>query len=280
MVSTVFAYNGSTHGDWVGTYAVRLAAAAPDSALRVVHVEEHGEDAERFAAKLARLEESAAAAGVALEVRRVAAGSGEVAAVLEEAIPDDPAGIVVTGLRARETGRGLLRGTISERLMSSARHSVLALRVVSPGLLGQVEHLLFALSQNPRSAARAALFLRRFAPGLRRLSLLTVMEPPRAQTAAEVNTLHALGREHLRRSQAELRTVYAPRAFPVDPHVAISKDWASEIVRQAARVKAQLLLIGATERSLPSRLVFGNPLERVLEDAPCDVAIFHRKGAP
>ena len=175
MSATVFAYDGSTHGDWVGRYAIRLAHAFSHG-LRVVHVDE-GRTKREIDERLRPLQELAAACGVPVQVQHVPRVGRSVASVLDETVPDEPQGIVVTGLRARESGRGLLTGTISERLLRSARHNVLAVRVVSPGLLGHAQHVMYAMSQNPRSARRSALFLRALAPEMTRLSLLTVFPP-------------------------------------------------------------------------------------------------------
>ena len=38
----------------------------------------------------------------------------------------------------------------------------------------------------------------------------------------------------------------------------------------------QMILLGASERSLPHRFVHGNPLERILRDTVCDVGIYCR----
>jgi nucleotide-binding universal stress UspA family protein len=46
------------------------------------------------------------------------------------------------------------------------------------------------------------------------------------------------------------------------------------VLVEASRLKSQLLLLGASERSLAHRVVHGQVLERILRDAPCDVGIY------
>jgi nucleotide-binding universal stress UspA family protein len=279
MNGIVLAYDGSTHGDWVGRYAIRLARAAGTS-LEVVHVDDGALSGTELEGRLALLGEVAAASGVEVALRQLPRAAGGVARTIDAAVPAAAGHVLVSGLRARTSARGLLRGTVAEQLLRLGRHDVLAIRVVSPSLLGHARHVLFSLSQNPHSASRAALFLRLLAPELTRLSLLTVMSPRFGQlsrvTAADLRALHARGADHLDRAEAELRGALAPFEIPVDPHVAVGSDWATEITRQAGRARAELVLVGSTERTLASRVVFGNPLERVLRDAVCDIAVFRR----
>jgi nucleotide-binding universal stress UspA family protein len=275
----VLAYDGSIHGDWIGRYAIRLARAS-GVGLEVVHVDDGVLSPETLESRLAPLRAVAAATGTALALRRLPGSPAGVAAALDAALTDGTGRICVCGLRARQSRRGLLHGTVSQKLLRLTRHSVLAIRVVSPSLLGHARHVLFCLSQNPYSASRVAPFLRLFAPELTRLSLLTVVSPRLGRlarpTAGDLRTLRASGMDFLHRVEAELRGSLAPFEIPLDPLVAVSGDWPDEINRHAARARAELVLMGATERSLTSRVVFGNPLERVLRDAVCDVAIFRR----
>jgi nucleotide-binding universal stress UspA family protein len=60
----------------------------------------------------------------------------------------------------------------------------------------------------------------------------------------------------------------------IDSHVVVSDDVAKEIVIHAGKLRSRLIYMGASERSLPRRLASASPLERVLHDAPCDVALY------
>lgn len=281
MSAIVFAYDGSIHGDWVARYAIRLARAS-EAGLEVVHVDDGAWSDAVIESRLAHLGEVAGAHGVEVSMRSLGARTttSGVAAALEDAVPTGAGRILLSGLRVRDSGRGLLRGTVSDQLLRSGRHDVLAIRVVSPGLLGHARHLLFSLSQNPRAAERAVPFLRLLAPELTRLSLLTVMSPRLGRlsspTTGDLRSLRARGADHLRGVEARLRGALSPLEIACDPHVSVSWDWSTEITRFAARARAELVLVGSTERTLASRFVFGNPLERVLHDAVCDVAIFRR----
>jgi nucleotide-binding universal stress UspA family protein len=285
MSGIVLAYDGSTHGDWVGLYAIRLARAS-GLGLEVAHVDDGVLGEAALESRLAHLREVAAASAVDFSVRHLAGSPRSVARVLDAAVPAARGHIIVSGLRRHESGRGLLHGTVSDKLLRLRHHDVLAIRVVSPGLLGHARHILWSLSEHPHGASRAAPFLRGFAPELTRLSLLTVLSPRLGRlsspTGDDLRSLRTRGMDYLLGVEAQLRGVLAPFEIPVDPHVAVSWDWPAEITRHAGRVEAELVLVGSTERTLARQSVFGNPLEKVLHDAVCDVAIFGRmrKEAP
>lgn len=281
MATIVFAYDGSIHGDWVGRYAIRLARAA-GSGLEVIHVDDGSLSPGTLESRLVHLREVAVASGVEVGLREIPRTRAGVAHALDTAVPRDPGRIVVAGLRARKGPRGLLHDTVSEQLLRSTRHDVLAIRVVSPSLLGHPRHALFCLSESPYAVQRAGPFLALLAPELTRLSLLTVVSPWLGRlarpTGDDLRALRAAGWAIVHRAEAELRGALAPFDVPFDPHVSVSADWADEITREAGRTRAELVVVGATDHSLTRRRVLGNPLERVLEAAVCDVAIFRRAG--
>lgn len=280
MNSIVLAYDGSIHGDWVGRYAIRLARAS-GVGMEVLHVDDGVLGADALEARFAHLRDVASASGVEVSLRHLERPDASVARSLDSAVPDEGGRILVAGLRGRMSSRGLLHGTVSQELLRSRRHDVLAIRVVSPSLLGHARHVLLCLSQHPRAAGRSAPFLRLLAPELTRLSLVTVMSPTLGRlarpTAADIRSLRAHGLDHLHRAEAQLRGALAAFEVPFDPHVSVSGEWPAEVVRHAGRARAELILLGWTQRAATTRLVFGNPLERVLRHSVCDVAVFSRR---
>jgi nucleotide-binding universal stress UspA family protein len=56
-------------------------------------------------------------------------------------------------------------------------------------------------------------------------------------------------------------------------HVIVSESVADQILEEAKRQNADLILIHAKPRSLVSRALFGNTVEDVLHDAPCPVLV-------
>lgn len=62
--------------------------------------------------------------------------SGDVYSTLLQAIPSGEQSYCLCGARIAPRGRGFLAGTISEKLLRCRQFNVMAIRVVSPGLLG------------------------------------------------------------------------------------------------------------------------------------------------
>lgn len=143
------AYDGSLNGDWVARYAVRFAAEATERTLHLFHVRDGTIATTALEAKLEHLERECGAQGVELFPQVLALGRGVLPTLLQ-ALPTDPAAFVVCGTRVRGAGKPLLAGTVAERLLALCAHSVLALRVVQPGLLGAPHDLLLPLSGHPR----------------------------------------------------------------------------------------------------------------------------------
>ncbi len=275
MPTIHLAHDGSVNGDWVGHYALRFAARTESRILNVWHVAGGRRREESFAASRARLLAEADAAGVQVRFGpRLHARNP--AAALEEAVPAGAGNHLLAGARVNPTGRGALAGTVTERLLERARRDVLALRVIDPGLLGVPRAAALALSGNPWSVARALPYLRLL--GLEWLVLVRVMTlSPSAfarLTPDRAGELEAVGRDDLVRQARLLRGALRQDAPAIDRRVVVSDGWPMELVVEAARARAKLLLLGATERGRPRRLLFGNPLERVLQRAPCDVGVF------
>jgi nucleotide-binding universal stress UspA family protein len=89
-------------------------------------------------------------------------------------------------------------------------------------------------------------------------------------------TQHLLqeGWAYLRTVEPALCTRLALAPSQVYGHVVLSDDVSREIAVAANRTRSRLILMGASRRRLLERLWRGNPLERVLAQAPCDVAIY------
>ncbi len=270
-----FAYDGSLYGDWLAHYAVRLAAHSEERRLHLVHVR----DASRTNGVLERIDrirDECRVFGVTLEPELVS-GADRVAEVLLERVPSGAEHLLVCGTRARARNLAFLAGTVSARLLARGRCSVVAFRVVSPGILGQPGRLLLPFAGHPRGASFAIPLLRRFGADLEQLHVLFVREVSRlrfrALSAQAAEGLLAEGRAFALRLEQELRDALG-EGFELDASVVVSDDLPKEILVHAGKLRSRLICLGASERSLPERLVYGNPIEVILRDAPCDVAIY------
>jgi nucleotide-binding universal stress UspA family protein len=271
----VFAYDGSLNGDWVAHYAVRFAVHTGGRTLRLVSVrdalpESHLEE------RIGRIADECKVLGVGLEVDLIARGGTDVAERLLQYVP--LGATVIAGTRARPRNFSLLAGTVSARLLEAGRFSVIAIRVVHPGVLGQPGSVLLPLAGAPRAAANALPLLRLLGGDLRHLHVLVVREVPhlrfRFLRSKRAERLLAGGYALVATIEEELRVGLALHRFDLDSSVVVSDDAPKEILLHAAKHRSRLICLGASRRTWRQRLVYGAPIERVLRDTPSDVAVY------
>jgi nucleotide-binding universal stress UspA family protein len=171
----------------------------------------------------------------------------------------------------------LALGTVGQALLARHDHSVLAMRVVEPGNMGLPRVLALGLSESPGLVDRLAPAVRLFAPDLTDLWLLRVVEVRRRSLGAlshdKLRAFEHSGNRALADAADTLReTIEEPRRL--DFRASVSDHWPSQLVMDAHRAHAHLLLLGASDHLLPRRFTVSNPLESVLRNAACDVAVF------
>lgn len=272
-----FAYDGSVNGDWVSHYAAHLAARHPQKKLQLIHVRDGRTSEAELEEKLGAIRADCQRLGVAIEVR-IEPLSGTVFQSIRSAVPAGAESYLVCGMRVRERQRGLLSGTVSERLLRSGHCHVLAIRIVQPGLLGLPRRLLLPVSGHPRGFRSGLPFLKLFAEDVSHLHILFVARVPRwrfrllSHDAAE--RLRLPGEAYCGRIEQEIGEQLGLAPAIMEAHVAVSDDVPKEIVLAANKTKSRLIYMGASERNLTERFLYGNPIEQVLRSANCDVAIY------
>lgn len=273
----VFAYDGSLNGDWVAHYAARFAAHTGDRRLRLVHVHD-GTPVPHLAERIERIADECRLAAVALDPELAPRAGRSVAERLLERLRPDPDTTLICGARARARDRAFLAGTVSARLLAEAPVGVVAVRVVHPGVLGQPGRVLLPLAGHPRGAAQAIPLIRLLGPDLQHLHVLFVREVSRLRRLDHphdaLEALLAGGQGFVERIEAEARAALLPHRCDVDGSVVLSDDAAREILVHAAKLRVRLICLGASERTLSQRIVRGNPIERLLREAPADVAVY------
>jgi hypothetical protein len=273
-----FAYDGSIHGDWISHYAVQLAAAHPDRVLNVVHVLEPEVGQPPIEDKLQRIAEQCERVGVTICSYVLTCRGGPLAAILS-VVPPGSEQYLLCGTRARPTARGgFLSGTISQRLLQLQLCNVLAIRVVQPGLLGLPRCLLLPVAGHPAGFRSGLPFLRLFGPQILQLHLMLVVRvgPWRLLRMSHQTSerLRQPGGDYCQRIEREISEQLGLGERVADAQITLSDDVPREIVIAANRTRSRLIYMGASQRSLPERFFRGNPIERVLRDAACDVAIY------
>lgn len=273
-----FAYDGSVNGDWVSHYAVQLAAAHEDRSLTLVHVRSDRATNARLAEKLQRLRAECEDHEVRLAERLLPPAGRNLLDAIRSAVPEGPEHYLVCGTRAQGWHRGFLSGTTSELLLRSGHCNVLAVRVVQPGLLGSPRRLLLPVNENAEGFRSGVPFLRLFAPQISHLHILLValVGPGRLRLMSHelAERLRSPGQAYCERVEQELIEKLGLGAKVMDAQVAVSDEVHREILIAAIRTRSRLVYMGASERSPTERFLYGNPIERVLRDATCDVAVY------
>jgi nucleotide-binding universal stress UspA family protein len=160
---------------------------------------------------------------------------------------------------------------------------VAAIRVVQPGLLGVPRRFLVPVAGDPAGLQAGMALLERFGSAVDHVHLLHVVTVKRIVfrrlRAVHVAGLREKGWQHLKRIEADLidRTHLTADKIGID--VVVSDDWAHETIIATSRHKSQLILLEAPTRGLAGDFFYGNPVEVVLRDAPCDVAVYRGGGA-
>jgi nucleotide-binding universal stress UspA family protein len=276
-MAVYLAYDGSINGDWIARYAIRLAAHTPERWLGVLYAEDVSVATPELAESFEALAADAEAAGVDASCEVVPARGGVFRGLLER-VPEGPDTVLVCGLRVRGGRRGYLSGTISEQLLASSRFQTVAIRVVQPGLLGMAREVLVPVKADPRGFHDGLPVLKLLAPDIARIHLLHVMTlgtgAYRRLSSSDAGRLRAEGLEYAHRIEAEIAEATPLRLDEVDPLVRVSDDWVKEIVIQAGRLRTGLIYMEAPRASLNRLFSFGDPVEELLRDTPCDVALF------
>jgi nucleotide-binding universal stress UspA family protein len=272
-----FAYDGSINSDWVARYAMRLAARSAEKKLVLLHIQDGEMPPARIKVGMEAISQECRDRQVDFfaETRPL---HRDVFHSLSEILPSGEDDICVCGTRIRSKRKGFLSGTIAAKLLQAHKLPVIAIRVVQPGILGNARQLLMPLSGHPRRFRSVRPFFRLFAPDLQDIFLLRVMDVGsysyRRLSVEQARALRAEGRSYLQQVAEDIKQEYSSPSFSLDMRVVVSDDWAKEILIHASKLKTRLMIVGASEKTLPARFIYGNPLEVILRQTPCDVGIY------
>jgi hypothetical protein len=276
-MSLYLAYDGSINGDWVARYAICLAAHQPPRRLHVIHVDTGEFTGDWLRAKLERIEEECRAAEVMIDVDTIPVRQS-VEASLADTVPPGSDSLLICGTRLRSGQRGYLSGTISEKLLVGHRSNVVAVRVVQPGLLGAPHDVLLPLTGHPTETPAVLTLVQWLAPGISRLHILRTIQVGHGtfkrltpQQLSKFRRDGFLTAQDIENRLIE-KTVLTDRM--IDAGVRVTDDWARDTIIYASRHKSQVICMEVPFPTTTARLFRADPIERLLADAPCDVALF------
>ena len=277
MKLTIYlAYDGSINADWVARYALNMAANGQDPQIILIHILDDIYSPDKITKKIKAIEAESAVREIKMTSRLLPLRKNVFYSLLQ-AIPAGGESLCVCGARIFSRNKGFLAGTISEKLLRCKQFNAMAIRVVKPGILGSPSELLFPLSGHPRGFQAAMSFFMLLAPEVERLHLLRIMLVSslwfQYMPANIVQSLKTKGYSYVNGVLKEIRQQLGENKIYLDATVVLSDDWAKEILIHASKSRAQMILMGASDRNLPSRYFYGNKIEQILRHSPCDVGI-------
>tara|TARA_R110000787_G_scaffold211281_3_gene321135 strand:+ start:81280 stop:82119 length:840 start_codon:yes stop_codon:yes gene_type:complete len=278
-MKVLFAYDGSINGDWVAKYAIRLAANSETRTLTVVSVQKNTPPPRYLTEKINRITSIAADRKVTLDVKLINAKS-----VFEGVISalEDPAGtLIVCSVRTRGNARGYLYETAAFQLMKHPELNTVAFRIVQPGILGSPHNILLPVAGRPSGIAGGVSLLHQMGSTVRQCRVLhAVSVSPRHYlrlTATEMTNLRLHGESLVAAVGRHLSQQLNNPSIRIDTAVRVSEDWVREVIVDACSYKSDLIIVEAAGASLRTALRRDDPIERLLHETPCDIAI-HRRG--
>jgi len=270
------AYDGSINADWVSRYAIRAAANSASKKILLFHVLDGSYSPEAIRLKIKALENECRFQHVEL-VSELLPLKKNVCQTILTNIPANRASFCFCGARITSRGRGFLAGTISEKILQAGRFNVMAIRVVHPGLLGCPGDILLPLTGKAYGLEGVMPFFLLLAPDIRNVHLIKIIPASpwilRYSPDARIKAMRHKGRGYLKNVLGDMQQYETVSAIHFDGRVILSKDWVKEPLIKANQLRARLILLESTSRSLPARIFFGDPAERILRATPCDVAI-------
>jgi nucleotide-binding universal stress UspA family protein len=278
------AFDGSLNAEWLSHYARRCARSAARRELKLAFVRDGTLGDSAIEERFARVERHCRSEGLTFDAR-ILPQRADVARTLLDLAAEDPKELLLCGTRVKRRQLGFLGGTVSEVLLRRATCPVLALHVATPGLLGAANRLLLPVMGHPRGSDPALPFLRVLAPGLSEIFILSVHLQGAASALRRSSQFPRLPEEsdrwaYVQAIEHQLREALESGKRPkitIDREVVVSDNAAEEIVVAAKQRRAELILLGASQRSAAQRLWGGTPSETILRHAPCDVGIFGGK---
>jgi nucleotide-binding universal stress UspA family protein len=196
-------------------------------------------------------------------------------AILAEA-KEEEAGLIVVGSHGMGAIEHLVIGSVSERIARYAQCSVLVARA------GTLKRAIIAVDGSESAGHALDAILRLPLPIDLEMTLVYVRPlatlPPALQLGPGfsggtmldeyLQQSHALGEQIVRHAQAHLR--HAGRAVGTEVRCG---DPAEELIAAAREAGADLMVVGAANKSALGRLFLGSVSGRVLSHAPCSVLV-------
>lgn len=268
------AFDGSVNSDWLLHYGIYFAKSS-GRPITLLHVLGGTALSEEINSKILHAEKLCRKKSIECRIRIIPL-RGNAADSIASEIESTSDNLCICGTRIRSPGRGILSGTVSEQLLRMNRFPVLVLRVVHPGILGSPDRLLLAVSDRPDVYEKLKKVLNLFLLNAKEAHLLHIAVFSALKMMLFGRTASARKKKnglfHIKHVAEKIRSGFPD--LKIDSRVVVSENWPDEILIHAAKLKANFILMGATERSAARRIFNSSRFEKILRETPCDAGIF------
>lgn len=267
--------NEFTNSEIASRYAIALAKAC-QAKLSLIFVAE-----EKIAKDIFKHAESALerlfleAKGIGTEVEGIME-KGDPFKKIEEIVKKESIDIVFTATRREDVNRRFFVKTLARKFMIKLPCSVATVRVVRMGKI-HPKNILVPLRGHITHLEERACFIAKLAQAFNTsITLFHLSSPITSFFHGEVH-LKPAQREKYIPKDIELFTEYLQK-YKIKHEKKIEYGPVSRAITiEAAHTRNDLIIMGASERSLLKSVICGNPVEEVLRETPCNLIIFRPK---
>jgi nucleotide-binding universal stress UspA family protein len=272
------AVNQHTNSEVAARYAVSFARSC-GARLTLMFAVPEGVEHEvlrRAESALGRLFEEAELAGV--EVESVIA-KGDPVEKIRAHVKEGGVDIVFAATRHEDVHRRFFVRTVARELMLRLPCAVVMTRVVRMERARPRKILVPLRGREPGLPERAE-FVARLAQGFD--AEVTLFHTPRPLTGFFRGEVHVKPAQMVERIPADVEEFTRQLEKSGVPHEkrAVHGAVARTITTEAALKRSDLIVMGASQRSLLATLIAGDPVEEVLRETPCSLMIFRPSRRP
>lgn len=264
--------NEHSNSEIAARYAIHFAKAC-NASLVLLYVNQCGsctEDFNRAEGALKRLFLAAEAAGVDVESLTE---SGDPLKKISGFVENEGIDIVFTATRREDIRRRYFARTLSKELLLKLPCAVALLRIVHAGKIAP-KRILVPLRGRIAQSEERAFFVAKLAEGFG--SALTIFHAPDSVS----NFFH--GERHLPPGEREQRIpgdiekyVEQLNRYRITHDKRTGHGSVSHSIAIEAMIRRNdLIVMGASERGLLKSILYGNPVEHILRETPCNLIVF------
>jgi len=269
VLATVNEYSNS---EVAARYAITFAKAC-NAKLSLLYVASEGADRESFKraeASLKRLFMEAESCDV--EVESLIA-SGDPFEEISSKVRRDIIDIVFTSTRKEDMSRRFFTRTLSKELILKLPCSVALMRIVHIGKT-HPRRILVPLRGRMTKFEERACFVARLAEGFG--CAITLFHAPAKVTSFFRGEVHLPTFERSKRIPADVEEfVECLNRYGIHHEKRTGHGSVAQSITIEAMIRrSDLIVMGASERGLLKSILYGNPVEYVIREAPCNLVIF------